>query len=798
MCRELFKTDGLERHTELLGPDPKPKRLKKPESRGEKRKAEDEKPLEEEQSGLQEALRSRGPDAVDGTPLKGSSGSNECTVPDCVLPGGHEGHHRDDKDEAFLYDPYEGRKGLVEDKEEDISDSSSTSSSSSSSEELIPDGEETDTKETEKDTEEAPEETFYVWDLNVNVKDFDWLAKHCKKRSHAEVWLSKKMSEKGKEVEWSKLSLEEKKNFDLAMATEISNVVVSKALRNLTPEESKKIDINKVMKMRWVLTWKGEGTAKARLVVLGFQAHNLTEVATTSPTMSKVGRNCILALTAAFKFVLKSGDVTSAFLQTGISLEDEELTVLAPPELATMFGAEPGDKRALRVREAFYGLAHAPRKWWERCVATMVKLGWRQMLGDKCLFVLYDDTTGSTADHSPKVIGLAGIHVDDFLLSGDESSQKFLDSEAALQKEFRWRKWEKGEFEFAGCTLKQKSDRSIVLDQEKYSLRWIDEIEIDKTRSSKATLTPAETTALRGALGTISWRATQSGPQFLAEVSLLLSEVSKGTVETLYKTNKLIREMRREAAQGLSFPAWDKGVSDLAVVTWADASQHNRPDKSSTIGIVTAIGPKEILKGEECQLALVQWKSGKTPRQCLGSNGAEVQSITIGEDQNYHIRLLLAELSGEEVRRDRLHEIVKKIPGALVMDSRGIYDAMTRNLSALHGLRDSRSGYELTLAVNQALRAETQLRWVNGLAQIGDSLTKHGARKVLLQFFSQKQFWRLVHDPKFEAGRKVHKKEMERRLKEAQALFVNAIKKLADECNWPWSEGPEVSYDPYS
>ena len=38
----------------------------------------------------------------------------------------------------------------------------------------------------------------------------------------------------------------------------------------------------------------------------------------------------------------------------------------------------------------------------------------------------------------------------------------------------------------------------------------------------------------------------------------------------------------------------------------------------------------------------------------------------------------------------------------IVYDSRGIYDAMTRNVSPLHGLRDSRAGYELTLAVNLA------------------------------------------------------------------------------------------------
>ena len=164
------------------------------------------------------------------------------------------------------------------------------------------------------------------------------------------------MSAKGTEVEWHTLSMAEKKEFDLAMAKELSQVVISKALRNLTTKENKDLDANKLMRMRWVLTRKGDGSAKARLVVLGFMARNLTEVATASPTMSKVGRNVILTLAAALKMKVKAGDATSAFLQTGISLEDEELNVMAPPELAAMFGASPGDQRALRVREAFYGL----------------------------------------------------------------------------------------------------------------------------------------------------------------------------------------------------------------------------------------------------------------------------------------------------------------------------------------------------------------------------------------------------------------------------------------------------------
>ena len=57
---------------------------------------------------------------------------------------------------------------------------------------------------------------------------------------------------------------------------------------------------------------------------------------------------------------------------------------------------------------------------------------------------------------------------------------------------------------------------------------------------------------------------------------------------------------------------------------------------------------------------------------------------------------------------------------------------MTRNTSALHGLRSSRSGCELTIAVKQAVDCGTHLRWVAGTEQLADALTKGKAKKVLL------------------------------------------------------------------
>jgi hypothetical protein len=732
---------------------------------------------------LSKVLQQGGLNRLDGLPERvpasaGSSGSNLCVVPECVLPGGHLGHHEDSRGNKFLYDNYDGRRAVVAEEtesseSEDEKAPSSSTTSEAESEELIRDGE----LPNAEPAQQAPQETFICIDIDTTEADLNCLVKH-KSKKHGQVWLSKKMQDKGKELDWKKMTLDEKKEFDLAEAKGISNVIVSKALRNLTPDELKKLDAGRVMSMRWVLTRKSSGDAKARLVVLGFQAHNITEVATSSPTMSKGGRNCLLAMSAAMKFIIKSGDVTSAFLQTDSSLESEELNVWAPAELSTAYGAAPGTIIPLRVMQAFYGLVHAPRKWYERCVRTLKEHSWRQLQGDRCIFALYDPDN--------KLVGLAGIHVDDFLISGDPSSTFFLEAEKKLQGSFRWGKWETSEFQFAGCRIRQREDYSIEIDQEEYVNRWVEEMPIDPNRPQQADLLPSEVSALSGVLGTMSWRATQTAPHYLAEVSLLLSEIGKGTVSTLYRANKLVREMRRDASQGLIFPTWEPCA--LAVITWTDASQHNRPDRASTVGVISALAPADVLEGRERQFSILQWKSGKAPRQCLGSNGSEVQAVTIGEDQNFLLRALVAEIQGSVPERGLLPEHVKNVKGALVMDSRGIYDAATRNLSSLHGLRDSRSGYELVLAVNQAYRVGTMFRWVNGLAQLADALTKHGAMKVLLQFYQQRHHWRLVHDDKFTSGRKIGKREMLKELNGHHNHFIYLVKKLAADCNLPWDE----------
>ena len=336
--------------------------------------------------------------------------------------------------------------------------------------------------------------------------------------------------------------------------------------------------------------------------------------------------------------------------------------------------------------------------------------------------------------------------------------------------------------------MRQNDDYSISMTQESYVEKWLDECSIEKEREAKKNLplNAEELSQLRGILGTLAWKASQTGPQYQADVSLMLSEVKNATIDTLQRANNLVREVKRDAKQCLQFPAWNLQLQDLAVITWCDASQHNRPDKSSTLGLLTAIGPKTMLEGEEEEIAIVTWRSSKTPRQCLGSNGAETQAITEGEDANFRVRAMLAEMFGHTFNdKAGLYVKLKKLTnGAIVMDSRGVYDAMTGNMSSLHGVRSTRAGYELTLAVRQALDIGTQLRWVNGL-------TKKNERKVILQLLMGNQRWRLIHDEKFVSGRKMKKQEMWKKIREQEALFVSEVAKMANACMWPWDDHEE-------
>ena len=119
----------------------------------------------------------------------------------------------------------------------------------------------------------------------------------------------------------------------------------------------------------------------------------------------------------------------------------------------------------------------------------------------------------------------------------------------------RWRSWKTSESEFAGIRLRQQRDFSITVDLEDYTNKFITEA------PRQESLTAQELSMLRSVLGTASWRAQQMSPQFAADVSLLLSATAQPVVQDLLDANKLVRDMRRSAAQALHVHSFCKCLS---------------------------------------------------------------------------------------------------------------------------------------------------------------------------------------------------------------------------------------------
>jgi hypothetical protein len=146
-------------------------------------------------------------------------------------------------------------------------------------------------------------------------------------------------------------------------------------------------------------------------------------------------------------------------------------------------------------------------------------------------------------------------HVDDFLFSGDETNSKWLKIMESIKAEYRWSDWECDDLIQCGVRVQREHDGSYALSQEKYveELKYFD-IRANKKKDKHGETDEMEKSQLRTLLGGVSWYAQQVAPQFLAEVGLLLSEVSRSTIETLSRANKLLHQVKESKHHRVLIP----------------------------------------------------------------------------------------------------------------------------------------------------------------------------------------------------------------------------------------------------
>ena len=248
------------------------------------------------------------------------------------------------------------------------------------------------------------------------------------------------------------------------------------------------------------------------------------------------------------------------------------------------------------------------------------------------------------------------------------------------------------------------------------------------------------------------WLATQVIPQLQAPFSLLLGYLSVATVLTLFEANKLARLVLVWAQTPLHTFVHE----EMSVIGWSAASWACRREGSPQGGYIIGVAHKTFLEQAESPISVISWHSGKLTRVARSSRSAELQAAADAEGELSYIRLSFRELIGETIPLQRWEDAAAQIPAALVLDSRGVYDALARSEPACLGLKVKRSGLEALLLKRSLVETQCGLRWTHSAAQLADCMTKGGeeAQKSFKLRNCRGWKWRLVYDPSFTSARK--------------------------------------------
>ena len=549
------------------------------------------------------------------------------------------------------------------------------------------------------------------------------------------------MKRKAVEVSERRLSPEEQAEFRGAKQVEVKNFLSADAFEALPKHLQPSRD--QAVGMRWVLTWKlkddGTRKAKARAVLLGYQDPCYEHRSTTAPVMTRQSRQMLLQMAAWKRWRVRKGDVSGAFLQ-GREYPDT-LYCIPTPEICEAMNLP--ENSVTKIKRACYGLVDAPLEWYRTVDAFLQSIGMERCSSDACMWCYREQG---------ELKGLISGHVDDFIFGGDDSHQGWCDRLKQIQEKFRWGDWETDKFTQCGVLI-EATPQGFSLSQPSY-LEGISEIGVNATRrkDKQAGTSERERTQLRALLGGLSWHAQQVAPHLSADVSLLLSEVSHSTVDTIIRANILLQHAKARAQHKMIIHGFTPGA-ELGLVAWVDAAAQSRVDGGSTQGIVIGMVPRNLLHGEMCEVSLMSWHSSKIDRTCRSPGASEALAAINGEDNLYYARFQWSELLYGNLDLRRPDLTVRKTFGCLVTDSRNVYDKMNNEVIVVKGA-EKRTSIELLGLKEAQRRTDVIIRWVHSEAQLANSLTKTNGLKELEMFYRMGHRWRIVEDEQMQSARR--------------------------------------------
>ena len=533
-------------------------------------------------------------------------------------------------------------------------------------------------------------------------------------------------------------------------AVEVLSLEDSQAIKRRSPDL--------IIPTRWVRTNKAEGLenqpflAKSRLVVQGFKDRSLGFYRRDAPTASALAESVCLAVAAYMGFTMISKDVKNAHF-SGKSL-DREIYLEQPR--GGLGKLVPG--QLLRAKKAIYGFSEAARMFWVALKGHLESDGWKQSRLEPALFFLREPS-------SAQLLGILVTHVDDVEggVHPDYMQKAFERSSKAL--EFATNHFK--EFVFRGREIKQQEQGHIDVSMRNYSLNT-KSIKIDRVRRKQleSSLTEEEFQVYQSGAGELGWLTRQLRCDLCYENGVIQRAKGDACIGDLVRLKQYLAQARRGADFRMRYWA-DVDLRDGVLVLLADSGHANgTPEKDEILryrsvgGYFMLIANPEILEDKPVRANILSFYSGQTKRVCRSTLAAEASHLAEAVEAGDWCCCLLEEALNDSLNLKDWPSVIHKRRRVYVTDARSVYDYLQKDATSTS--TDKRMAIEGALLRETIRQPNTWVRWIDGMQNVANVLTKANAEKETLREFLKEGMMSLVQS---EANRKLKEKKRLQRQK---------------------------------
>ena len=123
-------------------------------------------------------------------------------------------------------------------------------------------------------------------------------------------------------------------------------------------------------------------------------------------------------------------------------------------------------------------------------------------------------------------------------------------------------------------------------------------------------------------------------------------------------------------------------------------------------------------------MTLIVWTTNHFKRVARSSLGAEIQQACNTDDELFAARPLWSEINRYQLTKHNVTDAAKSTPGIIVLDWKGVYDAMQNSNWTSLCLTEKRSVIELLGLSDSIEEHDKDLRWCHSDIQLADGMTK--------------------------------------------------------------------------